>query len=185
MKTTTTITGRLAVAAAALLLALTGCAGAGSGLNDTATTAPAPAQKAAADALSVTDSWVKAADTGMSAAFGVLENSGRADVIVVSAESPAAGMLELHETVVNDTGDMVMQRKENGFVVPADGSLELAPGGNHIMLMALTGPIKAGDEVTVTLTLSDGSTVDFTAAAKDFSGANETYTGDMKTGTEE
>jgi len=181
MKTTTTITGRLAVAAAALLLALTGCAGAGSGPNDTATTAPAPA----ADALSVTDSWVKAADTGMSAAFGVLENSGRTDVIVVSAESPAAGMLELHETVVNDTGDMVMQRKENGFVVPADGSLELAPGGNHIMLMALTGPIKAGDEVTVTLTLSDGSTVDFTAAAKDFSGANETYTGDMKTGTEE
>lgn len=180
MKTTTTITGRLAVAAA-LLLALTGCAGAGSGLNDSATTAPAPA----VDALSVTDSWVKAADTGMSAAFGVLENSGRTDVIVVSAESPAAGMLELHETVVNDTGDMVMQRKENGFVVPADGSLELAPGGNHIMLMALTGPIKAGDEVTVTLTLSDGSTVDFTAAAKDFSGANETYTGDMKTGTEE
>ncbi|MDJ0324764.1 copper chaperone PCu(A)C [Cryobacterium sp. PH31-AA6] len=179
MKTTTTIAGRLAVSAAALLLALTGCAGAGSGPDDTATTAPA------ADALSVTDSWVKAADTGMSAAFGVLENSGRTDVIVVSAESPAAGMLELHETVVNDTGEMVMQRKENGFVVPADGSLELAPGGNHIMLMALTGPIKAGDEVTVTLTLSDGSTVDFTAAAKDFSGANETYPGDMKTGAEE
>lgn len=177
---TTTLTGRLAVGAAVLVLALTGCAGADAG---PAATVPAT-QAPAAEALRVTDAWVKAADTGMSAAFGTLENSGTTDLTVVSAESAAATMLQLHETVANDAGDMVMQQKDTGFVVPAGGSLELAPGGNHIMLMALTGPIKAGDEVTVTLTLSDGSTADFTAPAKDYSGANETYTGDMKMDTE-
>lgn len=170
---TTTITGRFAVGAAVLLLVLTGCAGSGAGATDTATTSAA----AAADTLSVTNAWVKAADTGMSAAFGVLENSGTTDLTVLSAESPAASVLQLHESVVKDSGDMVMQEKKTGFIVPAGGSLELAPGGNHIMLMALTGPITAGDEVTFTLTLSDGSTAAFTAAAKDFSGANETYTG--------
>ncbi|TDW29845.1 copper chaperone PCu(A)C [Cryobacterium psychrophilum] len=178
--TTTTITGRLAVGAVVLILALTGCAGAGSA----AAPASTPAEAVAADALNVTDAWVKAADTGMSAAFGILENSGTTVVTVVSAESPAAGMLELHETVVNDAGDMVMQKKQTGFVVPAGGSLTLAPGGNHIMFMALTGPINAGDEITVTLTLSDGSASEFTAAAKDFSGANETYTGEMNMDTE-
>ncbi len=182
MKTTTTTTGRLFVGVTVLLLALTGCAGAATGPSDGTTTTAT--QAPAAEALSVSDAWVKAADTGMSAAFGTLENSGTTDLTVVSAESEAATMLELHETVANDSGDMVMQQKEAGFVVPAGGSLELAPGGNHIMLMALTAPIKAGDEVTLTLTLSDGSTVDFTAAAKDFSGANETYTDDMKMDTE-
>jgi len=167
---TSTITDRLAVGTVVLILALTGCAGTGAG--------PAtPTPTAASDTLSVTDAWVKAADTGMSGAFGILENSGTEDVTVVSAESPAASMLELHETVPSDTGDMVMRKKEDGFVVPAGGTLELAPGGNHIMLMALTGPINAGDEITVILTLSDGSTHEFTAAAKDYSGANETYSG--------
>lgn len=43
------------------------------------------------------------------------------------------------------------------------------------MLMGLTEPIVAGAENTFTLTLSDGSTVEFTVPAKDYSGANESY----------
>jgi copper(I)-binding protein len=168
---TSTLTSQLAIGAVALMLALSGCAG--------ASKAPVATASPAAHTLSITDAWVKAADTGMSAAFGTLENSGPKDVTVVSAQSPASSMLQLHETTSNDAGEMVMREKKSGFVVPAGGSLELAPGGNHIMLMDLTNPIKAGDEATFTLTLSDGSTYEFTAAAKDFTGANETYTGGM------
>ncbi|WP_241988178.1 copper chaperone PCu(A)C [Cryobacterium sp. MDB2-10] len=159
----------LAVVAA---LALAGCAG---------TSAPAAttAAAAAADSLSIIDPWLKAADSGMSAAFGTLENAGAVDVTVVSAESPASSMLQLHETVSNAAGEMVMQQKQGGFIVPAGGSLELAPGGSHIMLMGLTNPIKAGDEESFILTLSDGSTLSWTAVAKDYTGANETYTGEM------
>jgi periplasmic copper chaperone A len=95
----------------------------------------------------------------------------------------------LHETVENASGSMVMQEKKGGFTIPAKGSLELAPGGNHLMLMDLTGPIKAGDDVTFTLTMKDGSTYEFTAPAKDYTGANENYEGgdmegmDMDTST--
>jgi len=102
------------------------------------------------------------------------------DVTIVSAETTAASMIELHETVANDAGDMVMQEKQGGFVVPAGGSIALAPGANHMMLMGLTGPLAAGEENTFTLTLDDGSSFEFTAPVKDYSGANETYEGDTE-----
>ena len=170
-------TSRAGIAGLALVaaLALAGCAG-------SPATTPATTPSAAtteASALTITDPWVKAADSGMSAAFGTLENAGTSDVTVLSAQSAASSMVQLHETVSNAAGEMTMQQKQGGFVIPAGGALELAPGGNHIMLMDLTNPIKAGDEAAFTLTLSDGSTIDFTAVAKDYTGANETYTGDM------
>ena len=163
---------RLAVVAAAALL-LAGCA------------APAPQAQVAveSDSVSIADAWVKSADEGMSAAFGVLSNAGDADVTIVSASTEASPMVELHETVANDAGEMVMQPKEGGFVVPAGGTLTLEPGANHIMLMGLARPIVAGDEVSFTLTFADGSTYTFTAPAKDFTGANENYVGgDMDMG---
>lgn len=167
-RTATTITAL----AAAAMLTLAGCAG-------TTTASETSAAAPEADSLTIQDAWVKAADSGMSAAFGTLENDGDTDISVVSAESAASTMIELHETVENDAGEMVMQAKDGGFVIPAGGSLELAPGANHIMLMGLTAPLVAGDDATFTLTLSDGSTYDFTAPVKDYTGANETYEGDM------
>lgn len=164
----TTISRLTVIAAAALLLA--GCA------------APAPDAAGVAleaDSVTISDAWVKSAQEGMSAAFGVLTNDGDTDVTIVSASTEASPMIELHETVENESGEMMMQQKEGGFVVPAGGALALEPGGNHIMLMGLAAPIMAGDEVTFVLTFSDGSTLEFTAPGKDFSGANENYEGDM------
>lgn len=149
------------------LLALTGCA---------AQSAPAETQAVpAGDVVTIEDAWVKAADEGMSAAFGVLENSGDTDVTVVSVASDASSMLELHETVENEAGEMVMREIEGGFVLPAGAEFVLEPGANHIMLMDLTDPLRAGDEAIFTLTFSDDSTYEFTAPVKDYSGANENY----------
>ena len=167
---------RFAVVAAAVVLTLTSCAG------TAAPAAPAAAATKQADSLAIDGAWMKAADGGMSAAFGVLENTGDEDVTIVSAATPASATVELHETVANDSGEMVMQETDGGYVVPAGDSFELAPGANHIMLMGLANPVKAGDEVTFTLTLSDGSTFEFDAPAKDFSGGNESYEGDMDMG---
>lgn len=156
----------LAVALASVALALAGCAA----------TAPAePAEHGEADHVQISDAWVKTAESGMSAAFGVLENTGEHDVTVVSVESDASPEMQLHTTVTNADGDMVMQEKEGGFVIPAGGTLTLEPGGNHLMLMGVASPIAAGDEVVFTLTFADDSTLEFTALGKDFSGAEESY----------
>lgn len=127
-------------------------------------------------ALTVTDPWAKAADSGMTAAFGTLVNDTDADITVTAASSDVSRM-ELHEMAVNDAGEMVMRPKEGGIVVPANGSTVLAPGGDHIMFMDLTSPLEPGAEVAVTLTTSDGATVTFDAAVRTFTGADENYEG--------
>jgi copper(I)-binding protein len=163
----------VAVVLAVLALALAGCGTTAGASPDDAGGAAEPAGQD----VTLSDGWVKAADSGMSAAFGELANAGPDDVTVVSATTEASSMLELHETVENESGEMIMREIEGGFVIPAGDTLTLAPGGSHIMLMDLTGPLEAGEEVTFTLTFADDSTFEFTAPVKDFSGANENYVG--------
>lgn len=130
--------------------------------------------KKSASKVTIADPWAKAADTGMSAAFGMLKNPTGRPVTVIAATSPYATSMQLHE-VVMDSGTMVMQQKSGGFTVNAGAMLELKPGGNHIMFMGLRKPITAGALVPVTLIMSDGSQVTFKALGKVYAGANENY----------
>ncbi|MAY49683.1 MAG: hypothetical protein CMH38_07140 [Microbacterium sp.] len=172
MNTSIRTTSRFGVLLAAGALLLAGCA-------STSTTPAADTEAATqADAFAISDAWVKSAESGMSAAFGELENSSGEDITVVAASTEVSPMIELHETVTDETGEMVMQPIDGGFVIPAEGTYALEPGGSHIMLMGLDQPIVAGEEGTFTLTFADDSTVEFTAPVKDYSGANENYVGD-------
>ncbi|GAA1568370.1 copper chaperone PCu(A)C [Leucobacter aridicollis] len=161
----------LASAAAAFALALTGCSPAA----DEAPTSNSASQGHEA-AVTATDTWVKAtaADAkpgeAMSGVFGVIENHGDEDLTITGLTSDVAGVTELHEVV-----DGKMRKIEGDVTVPAGGSLLLEPGANHIMLMDITEPLAPGDDVTVTLTFSDGTTLDIVALVKDTSGANESY----------
>ncbi|MFI6318384.1 copper chaperone PCu(A)C [Nonomuraea sp. NPDC050556] len=156
------------IAVAVAASCLTAC-----GSQQPAAVAAAPAAKPARP-LTVTDPWVKTAKKGMSAAFGTLVNHTAAPITVVSAATVASPMVELHETVEID-GQMKMRPKEGGFVIPANGSLELKPGGNHIMLMGVAKPVLPGSQLEFTLKFADGATMEFTAVGKDFAGANEKY----------
>ncbi|WP_157517084.1 copper chaperone PCu(A)C [Mycobacterium sp. MS1601] len=131
-------------------------------------------QEPAAHAVAVGDAWVKAADHGMTAAFGVLSNGSGHDVRIVSASTPVAAMVELHE-VVGDGGAMTMRQKAGGFVIPAGADVELEPGGDHFMLMDLTETLVPGTDVQIVATFDDGSTLPITAQVRDFPGADEHY----------
>lgn len=166
------ITSALALAAA---LSLAGCAGA----VGSAPATEAATSHAAEAAASVTfiDGWAKAAESGMTGVFGSLENTGAADLVVVGVETDAAESAELHEMVDDGSGTMSMRRKDGGFPIAASDHLHLEPGGNHIMLLGLTAPLLAGDEVALTLAFDDGSTLEVTVPVKDYEGANESYDG--------
>ncbi|RLP75707.1 copper chaperone PCu(A)C [Mycetocola tolaasinivorans] len=174
---------RLGLIAAAALLVLTGCSsteapGAGASASpseDAATVHRVPA------GVTLTDAWVKATTEGMSAVFGDIVNTGSEDVTLSAAGVSESRMVELHETVDNGSGQMVMRQKDGGFVIPAGGTFELRPGGNHIMLMDLTGPLVAGNTVTLTLAFMDGSVIEQAVPIKDFAGANETYESEAPT----
>lgn len=63
-----------------------------------------------------------------------VENGGRADDRLLVVETAAAAVAETHETVEQD-GVMRMSAHPDGFAVPAGGTLELRPGGKHVMLI--------------------------------------------------
>lgn len=128
-------------------------------------------------ALTTKDMWAKAVDSGMTAAFGMITNPTNKDIRIIAARSPQyAGMLQLHQVVMDSATDtMVMQEKMGGFLVPANETIMLKPGGDHIMFMSLKKPITAGTEIPVTLIGSKGEQLQFKALAKVFAGANEDY----------
>ena len=104
---------RTAALAAALTLTAVGlaaCGGSSSGSSDAA--------------LAINDSWTRATEGPMTGSFGTLVNSSDQEITITAGASPVAGMVELHEVVMAD-GEMVMQAKPGGFVVPAGGSLTL------------------------------------------------------------
>ncbi|MFF3066278.1 copper chaperone PCu(A)C [Oerskovia sp. NPDC057915] len=159
------------------LLAVAGCGGSPSGIPSGTASSDASSgasSGAAADHLTATDPWIKAAESGMTAAFAVLHNDGDQDVTVVGATSDLS-RVELHEMATDDSGAMVMRQKEGGLTIPAGGEHALEPGGDHLMLMELSAPVQAGAEYDVTLELSDGSTLVVTAPARTFAGAKESY----------
>lgn len=82
------------------------------------------------------------------AVYLAIRNGTDVDDVFVGASSPDAAAVEPHETIVD--GDMMrMAPAEEGFAVPAGGSLALEPGGKHLMLI---GP-RVPDGGTLDLTL--------------------------------
>lgn len=128
-----------------------------------------------ASAMSVHDQWAAATDGDMAAVFGTLVNEGHHEARIVSGSSPAAGRVEVHEVAGDAGGPKTMRPKAGGITVAAGESHDLTPGGDHLMLMDLTGPLSPGSDITVTVQFEDGSTLPVTAQVRDFAGANEDY----------
>lgn len=170
---------RLGIALSVALLAapsLAAC-GASPGGGSTQVAAELPAA-GMAGSVELTDGWVKAAENGMTGVFGVLENQGTEPVILEGAEGSFGHVFELHETVPGTSGSTMMQAMEGGVEIPVGGTHGLLPGGEHIMVMDLVGPLDSGDEVSVTLLFADQSRLEVPLVIKDYAGAQEVYVPD-------
>ncbi len=95
---------------------------------------------------------------GNGAAYMLLLNGLEEAVQLVSAESAAAEVVELHETI-DDNGVMRMVPQPDGFSIPAGGSVELMPGGKHVMLIGLINPLETGGEIEITLNFDNGESM--------------------------
>jgi periplasmic copper chaperone A len=81
-------------------------------------------------------------------AYLKITNSGPPDRLV-SVSTPQAKSAELH--TMSMQGDVMRMREVTAFELPAGKTIELKPGGNHIMLMGLQTPLKAGSSFPITL----------------------------------
>ena len=103
--------------------------------------------------------------------FMQLHNSGPNADALVSASSPVAKKVEIHNHI-NDKGVMRM-RQVAKVDVPAGQSVSLQPGGYHVMLIGLKKPLKLNDTFPVTLKYQSGKTQKITATVNNGAGAGE------------
>ena len=110
----------------------------------------AQAQAVKAGAISVESAYARATVAGQPAGGGFLKlvNAG-ADDRLVSASSAVAAAVELH--VMSMKGDVMQMRQVDAIDVKAGQTVELKPGGYHLMLMGLKAPLKAGSSFPVKL----------------------------------
>ena len=80
---------------------------------------------------------------------------------LIGVASPVAAKVETHIHVKD--GEILRMREVKSFDIPAKGSLELKPGGAHLMLVDIKAALKEGDKVPVTLKFERAGerTVDF------------------------
>ena len=105
--------------------------------------APALAQ------VQVKDPWVRATVPLQKTSGAFMQLSSSSDVRLVAAHTPVAGVVELHEMKME--GDVMKMGPVSGIDIPAGQSVELKPGGYHIMLIDLKRQLKEGESVPITL----------------------------------
>ena len=112
----------------------------------------------AAGAIVVKEAWARATPPGtpVGAAYVTVRNDGP-DERLIGAESPAAQAVQMHETTMK--GDVISMRAVARAVIPAGGTLEMRPGGTHLMLTGLAAPLKQGDTIPLTLVFENAGPV--------------------------
>jgi hypothetical protein len=122
-----------------------------------------------AEKVTVSDPYIRAVPPVVktSAAFMQLRYSGPAEEFLVAAETPAAGVIELH---MHEHDDGVMRmRKIPHIHLPPGKTVSLEPGGLHIMLFDLQAPLTEGDKIPLTLIFADGSSKPIEASVRSVS----------------
>ena len=91
--------------------------------------------------------------------FLTVTNTGTTADRLVSATSPAAGQVQVHEMKMDGT-IMRMRELDNGLEIPPGATVALAPGGLHLMMMGLKDPLKEGTRVPLTLVFEKAGKID-------------------------
>lgn len=113
----------------------------------------------AATPLEVSDARVPEAPPVSTVLAGYMNIANRTDkpVTVVEVRGKQFDRVEIHRTETRD--GMARMVKQDTLQIGAGKSVELAPGGLHLMLIEPQQPLREGDVVTLTLVLKDGRTV--------------------------
>ncbi len=133
---------------AALLFVLAAC-----GQNQRS---PAGATVQAADAL------CRPTPVGRQTTGCYLTLTAAGDDHLTSVASPAANIVQIHESRM-ESNMMMMRELREGLALPAGQAVTLAPGGKHLMLLGVREPLVAGDAVALTLTFASSPPLEVTA----------------------
>ena len=118
-----------------------------------------------AQTVDVQGAWARATVPGQKATGVYMKITAATGAKLVGGSSPLAGIVEVHEMKME--GDVMQMRAVQGGVdLPMARAIELKPGGFHIMLMDLKGPLQKGSTVPLTLTFKDRKGAEFKTEVK-------------------
>ena len=108
--------------------------------------------------VDVRDGWVRQSVPGQSGTGAFMKLTAPTGTKLVGISTPAAGVAAVHEMKME--GDtMKMRELAGGLDLPAGQTVELKPGGYHVMMMDLKGALAKGATVPMTLKFEDAKGV--------------------------
>lgn len=171
---------------AVTLLAVSALVFAGCG-DDEATESPSTESPAvdvtdAGITVEVSDVWARTSPmmTSAGAVYMTIQSAKGDELVAVAVDASIAGDAQIHETVTEggssdsmpmDTmggasGQMTMQ-EVGSIMIPAGETVQLQPGGYHIMLLDLAAPLELGQTFELTLSFADAGDLTVTVEVRD------------------
>jgi copper(I)-binding protein len=116
----------------------------------------------------VKDVWVGRVppSSPVAAAYFTVENKGVSDDKLIGVTTDISGRNMIHETVTDKQG-VTMMKMVDTLIVPAGKSVVLKPGGTHVMLMDLKGPVTYRDKIELDLKFQNAGDIKVEAPVKD------------------
>ena len=111
-----------------------------------------------AQTVEVKDAWVRATVPGQKGTGAFMNITAKDGARLVGASSPVAGVVEVHEMKMD--GDIMRMRAVPVLELPAGQTVQLKPGGYHVMLMELKQGLPKDSTVPLTLRLQDAKGVE-------------------------
>ena len=133
--------------------------------------------------ITVMNPWARAS-AGMAevgSAYMEVRNNGGSGDRLISASTPAANAAELHTHIMDK--NVVKMRRLDHIVVPANGSVELKPGGDHVMMIGLHQKLVKGKKLSLTLTFEKAGRITVPVEIKSIGARGHTSHGKMKHGS--
>lgn len=122
---------------------------------------PAHAEDVAAGSVKISAPWARATPKGatVGAGYMTITNSGSAPDRLVGGASDVSNRFEIHEMTM-DNGVMRMRPIGNGLEIKPGETVELKPGGHHLMFLGLKKPLAQGEHLKATLAFEKAGKVD-------------------------
>lgn len=99
--------------------------------------------------------WVRSAVPGQQGTGAFMKLTAPRPMQLLGASTPVAAVAELHQMKME--GDVMRMRPVHTLDLPAGQTIELKPGGYHLMLMDLKQPLAVGSSVPLTLRFRDAA----------------------------
>jgi hypothetical protein len=123
--------------------------------------APGIAQTYKVGSIEIERPWARATPKGATVGAGYMKitNTGSEPDRLVGGSVSFAGRFEVHSMTM-EQGVMKMRELKDGLEIKPGETVELKPGGYHVMFVDLKEPLKQGEDVSVTLTFAKAGTIE-------------------------